>query len=279
MSRAYKWRKAGVARLRRTWVRFAMLPLVICVGAAGADNLPITRLGGAAFSVADMEKSRQFYHGVLALPEVVASKDRAVYQINENQFVEFSGGAGESFKLRYIWMLTPDPDRLARILQSRGVAVKKGDGYISIEDPEHNEIRFVRPRARPKAAGGFSDHLLHVGVNSDHEPESMALYRDKLNFRELQRGGPSPAEIRWIMLNMPGTPGDSVEVMIAKAQPPAARQHICFEVADTQRTYKDLTARGLPERNKPFPAQNHRMIMNLRDPNGLRVEIMGEPTK
>ena len=244
-----------------------------------ADNLPITRLGGAAFQVADMDKARQFYHGVLALPEVVGTKERAVYQINENQFVEFSAGAAENFKLRYVWMLTPDPDRLAKMLQSRGVTVNKGDGFISIHDPENNEIRFVRPRARNRMEGGFSDHLLHVGVNSDHEAESLALYKDKLNFVELQRGGPSPSEIRWIILNMPETPGDWVEVMIAKAQPPTARQHICFEVTDTQRTYKDLTSRGLPDRNKPFPAQNHRMIMNLRDPNGLRVEIMGEQTK
>ena len=113
-------------------------------------------------------------------------------------------------------------------------------------------------------------------MNADNESASMALYRDKLEFRELLRGGPSPSEIRWIIMNMPATPGDWVEVMIAVAQPAAARQHICFEVPDIQRTYKRLTEHGLPDRFKPFLAQNHRMIMNLRDPNGLRVEIMGE---
>jgi len=32
----------------------------------------------------------------------------------------------------------------------------------------------------------------------------------------------------------------------------------------------------MPANFKPFPAANHRMILNLKDPNGLRVEIMGE---
>ena len=70
-----------------------------------------------------------------------------------------------------------------------------------------------------------------------------------------------------------------MEIMIAKEQPASARQHICFEVTDTARAYQELTSRGLPANFRPFAAQNHRMIMNLRDPNGLRVEIMGEPTR
>jgi catechol 2,3-dioxygenase-like lactoylglutathione lyase family enzyme len=57
------------------------------------------------------------------------------------------------------------------------------------------------------------------------------------------------------------------------------RQHLCFEVTDIQRCYKQLTAHGLPANFKPFLAQNHRWIMNLKDPNGLRVEIMGEESK
>ena len=161
-----------------------------------------------------------------------------------------------------------------------GVRATKSKGYISIKDPENNEIRFVRSLGTAAVKpGGFSNHLLHVGVNSDHEADSMALYRDALGFSEMQRGGPSPAEIRWIIMNMPSTPGDWVEVMIAKAQPANARQHICFEVTDTAATHKELVSRGMPERFKPFPAQNHRMILNLKDPNGLRVEIMGETTK
>jgi catechol 2,3-dioxygenase-like lactoylglutathione lyase family enzyme len=245
-----------------------------------AEPLPIKRLAGASFQVQDLEKARQYYGHLLGYPDASTDKDKSIYRLNDEQYLEFSAGAAENFKLLYITMLTPDPDKLAAMLKQRGVTAAKGNGYISIHDPEHNEIRFQRSGASGKAQpGGFSNHLLHVGVNSDHETESLALYRDALGFSEMQRGGPSPAEIRWIIMNMPATPGDWVEVMIAKAQAPAMRQHICFEVTDTQTTRKLLTSRGLPDRSKPFPAQNHRMIINLRDPNGLRVEIMGEETK
>ncbi len=245
-----------------------------------AEPLPITRLAGASFAVQDLEKARQYYGGILGFADMAGIATKSVYRLNADQYLEFSPGAAENFKLRYITMLTPDPEKLASLLAQGGVKSTRSEGYISIQDPEGNEIRFVRSLGtREVKPGGFSHHLLHVGVNADHEDASMAFYRDALGFREMLRGGPSPAEIRWIILNMPSTPGDWVEMMIARQQPAAVRQHICFEVADTGSTYKDLTSRGLPDRFKPFPAQNHRMIINLRDPNGLRVEIMGEATQ
>jgi catechol 2,3-dioxygenase-like lactoylglutathione lyase family enzyme len=260
--------------------RTGLLACLVLTAAHAAEPLPIQRLAGATFQVQDLEKARQYYGGMLGYPDSSKTKDKSLYRLNDDQFLEFSAGAPENFRLQYITMLTPDPDKLAVMLQKRGVTATKSKGYISIHDPEQNEIRFMRAvegqgKAKP---GGFSNHLLHIGVNSDHETESMALYRDTLGFTEQQRGGPNPTEIRWIIMNMPATPGDYMEIMIAKAQPPNARRHICFEVTDTAETYKVLTSRGMPANFKPFAAQNHRMILNLKDPNGLRVEIMGEAT-
>jgi catechol 2,3-dioxygenase-like lactoylglutathione lyase family enzyme len=242
--------------------------------------LPITRLAGATFQVKDLEQARKYYGGMLGYTDVSKVPTKSIYRLNADQYLEFQGGAPENFRLLYVTMLTPNPEKLPTVLAQRGVRSTKGKGYVAIKDPENNEIRFVRSLgAKEVPPGGFSDHLLHVGLNSDHESESLELYKGALGFDEMQRGGPSPSEIRWVILNMPKTPGDWVEVMVAKEQPPAMRQHICFEVADTQSTHKLLVSRGMPERFKPFPAQNHRMILNLRDPNGLRVEIMGETTK
>ena len=64
----------------------------------------------------------------------------------------------------------------------------------------------------------------------------MALYRYKLDFRELFRGGPTPGEIRWINLAAPGTTGDILELMIMTSQPSQGRRHIAFEVPDIKRT-------------------------------------------
>ena len=63
------------------------------------------------------------------------------------------------------------------------------------------------------------------------------------------------------------------------SQPAQGRRHIAFEVPDLKRAYKQLVDQGLPDRFKanPGPKQNHRWILNLRDPNGIRVEFMGEP--
>ena len=258
----------------------ALIASLALASVRAAEPLPITRLAGVSFAVQDLEKARQYYGGMLGFADMAGVATKSVYRMNAEQYLEFSPGAAQNFKLRYITMLTPNPQKLAFLLAQRGVRTTKSKGYMSIQDPEGNEIRFVPSLGtREVNSGGFSHHLLHVGVNSDHEEASMAFYRDALGFDEILRGGPSPAEIRWIILNMPATPGDWVEMMIAKQQPAAMRQHICFEVADTGSTYKELTSRGLPDHFKPFPAPNHRMIVNLRDPNGLRVEIMGETTK
>jgi catechol 2,3-dioxygenase-like lactoylglutathione lyase family enzyme len=134
---------------------------------------------------------------------------------------------------------------------------------------------------RSKALGArrVSDHLQHIGLAADNEAAYMALYRDKLDFRELFRGGPTDGEIRWINLAAPGAAGDIVELMILASQPAQGRRHIAFEVPDIQRALRQLVAQGLPDRFKPNPGpkQNHRWILNLRDPNGIRVEFMGEP--
>jgi len=249
-----------------------------CGGAA--EPLPITRLAGATFKVKDLEQARQYYGKMLGYTDMSGVPTKSIYRLNDGQYLEFQAGAPDNFRLLYITMLTPNPEKLRVLLSQRGIRSTKAKGYITIKDPENNEIRFVRSLGTKEIhANGFSSHLLHIGVNSDHESDSLALYRDGLGFSEMLRGGPKPNEIRWVILNMPETPGDWVEVMVAREQPPAMRQHICFEVADTQSTYKELTSRGMPDRFKPFAAQNHRMIMNLRDPNGLRVEIMGETTR
>jgi len=87
-----------------------------------------------------------------------------------------------------------------------------------------------------------------------------------------------PGDIRWINLSVPGSSGDLVEFMVASSQPAAARQHIGFEVPDIQRTYRQLTERGLKQQNRPFAAAIGRWIWFIRDPNSIRIEFMGQPT-
>jgi catechol 2,3-dioxygenase-like lactoylglutathione lyase family enzyme len=279
-----------------------IIGLLLMATATLSEDLPITRLAGASFKVADIEKARQFYTGILGLEEAFDLKDASgaiqsvFFKVNDDQYLEFSPGAAENFHLEPVSILTADLKEMGAMLERRGLApgqaAQSADGntYLAIKDPDQIEIRFVRympgsqqTEHRGKAPGGrrVSDHLQHIGLASDNEAASMALYRDKLDFRELFRGGPTDGEIRWINLAAPGTTGDIVELMIMAAQPAQGRRHIAFEVPDIKRAYKQLVDQGLPDRFKPNagPKQNHRWILNLRDPNGIRVEFMGETVK
>ena len=50
--------------------------------------------------------------------------------------------------------------------------------------------------------------------------------------------------------------------------------HLCFDVPDIQRAYQTLVQRGATTRGKPRIASNGHWVLNLADPNGLRIELM-----
>ena len=276
-----------------------ILCILSLISVALAEEFPVTRLAGVSFKVADLEKTRQFYTGILGLEEAFDLKDAsgavksAFFKINDDQYLEFSPGAVDGFHMEHVSFLTSDLKQSAAILQKRGLApgkaAKSADGnmYFAIQDPDQTELHFVhympgsqQTEHRGKALGArrTTEHLQHVGLAADHEAEAMTLYRDKLGMRELFRGGPNDGEIRWINLGLPAAPGDIVELMILASAPAQGRRHIGLEVPNMQKAYKQLVSQGIPERMKPNPGpkQNPRWILNLRDPNGIRVEFMGE---
>jgi len=198
-----------------------IIRLLLSATAALAQDIPITRLAGASFKVADLEKARQFYTGNLGLEEAFDLKDSSgaiqsvFYKVNDDQYLEFSPGAAEEPCWRSAGSLRDSPPN-------------QPIDMAGSQQTEH----------RGKALGVLrvSDHPQHIGLASDNEAASMALYRDKLDFRELFRGGPTPGEIRWIDLAAPGTTSDILELMIMTSQPAQGRRHIAFEVPDIKRT-------------------------------------------
>src|SRR5579863_1824618 len=68
-----------------------------------ADTLPIGGISHVGFRVADLEKTRAFYTGVLGFQQAFEQKDAAgktnlaVLKINEAQFLEFAPGAPSGF--------------------------------------------------------------------------------------------------------------------------------------------------------------------------------------
>lgn len=175
------------------------------------------------------------------------------------------------------------------MLVERGVAAGEihteaaGNRHFAFSDPDGTAFAFtqyqpgsLQSELRGKANGSrrVSEHLQHVGLAVADQNTALPFYRDKLGFWETTRGGPAPGDVRWINLMMPGTHGDYVELMVHAADPVARRQHLCFAVPDIRRAHKLLLERGLPPRFRPFQASTGQWLMNLRDPNRIRVEFM-----
>jgi catechol 2,3-dioxygenase-like lactoylglutathione lyase family enzyme len=279
-------------------MRTVLCILLMAVPALAEDSL-VTRLGGVSFTVANLDKARQFYGDLLGLEEAFDLKDtsgkvQSVFiKVNDDQYLEFSPGDVESFRLDRVTLLIGDLDRVATALKKQGIAtgeVAKGhDGNqaFAIHDLDRTEIRFVRylpdskqaqQRGKPASNKPITDHFHHVGLAADNESASMAIFKEALGMREFSRG-PMPGDIRWINLSLAGASGDLLEFMVQTSQPAAGRQHIGFEVANIQQTYKQLTDRGLKQPNRPFAAAIGRWIWFIRDPNNIRVEFMGQATE
>ena len=259
--------------------------------------LPVSRLAQVTFRVGDLQKASRFFGDVLGFEEAFRVKDTRGrllglnLKVNDDQFLELSPNDGEEvgFHLQRVSLLTPDIQKAHKMLRERQCdpgEIRIGpDGNLRFDfaDCDGTTLDFVQYvpgslqwEARGKAMGGrrISSHLQHAGLAVGGQVASLAFFRDQLGFWETSRGGPSPDEIRWINLMMPGDRGDYLELMVHAADPPSRRQHICLAVPDIHLTHKHLLERGLPPRFKPFLAKTGQWLMNIRDPNGIRVEFM-----
>jgi catechol 2,3-dioxygenase-like lactoylglutathione lyase family enzyme len=268
-------------------------------------QLPIERIANVSFKVHDLASARSFYTGMLGLPETFDLKGAngevtsAFFQINDDQYIEFTlNASGPDHQFESVSFLTPKVTILQRLLQKRGLSPvgpltgADGDLHLSLKDPMGNTLDFVayrkgslqsahRGNAVPSVNGAgkiqVTHHLLHVGLAEDDEAAALAFYENKLGFQEMLRGSTVPNQIYWINMAMPEDRGDYIEMMVHAVDPASRRNHICFEVPDIQKAYQLLVSQGMPDHFKPRIASNHRWVINLGDPNGIRVEIMGEP--
>jgi catechol 2,3-dioxygenase-like lactoylglutathione lyase family enzyme len=220
--------------------------------------------------------------------------------VNDDQFLAFSaapssGNTASPFQLEQIAFQTSDIAGarawVERHQLTPGPVEKREDSnlHFSMTDPDGIAVDFVAYKAgswqedlRGKQLGPrrVSERLQHAGLVVASEPAAMSFYRDKLGFWEQNRGGPpaNPGEIRWIIMMMPRSRadfrGDFIEFMVHAADPPERRQHLCFAVPDIARAHQVLVERpGLDQKFNPFTTASGLRLMNVRDPNGLRVEF------
>src|SRR5262245_56674829 len=136
-------------------MRTCLILLLFAVPVIAGDATVVTRLAGVSFTVADLGKARQFYKDVFGFEEVFDHKDAVgkttsvFFKINDDQFLEFSPGDVEGFRLDRVTLSTTDLNVAATALKKQditpGEVAKAADGSESfnIRDPDRTEIRFV----------------------------------------------------------------------------------------------------------------------------------------
>ena len=180
-----------------------ILAILACGSLFAAENLPISGISHAGFRVADLEKTRAFYTGVLGFQQAFDQKDAsgkttlAVFKINEDQFLEFSPGvpSGTADRFTHIAFLTDKLESLRQSVERLGFnppEVRTGHDRtrnFSITDPDGHRVEFVQyepDSMHAQARGKFADnrristHLPRVGIAVADRNRALNYFSDSL---------------------------------------------------------------------------------------------------
>ncbi len=281
--------------------------------AAGIDRPPITGVAHIALYSHDIEKTREFYRGMLGLGEPYSLNNpgggfaMTFFKVNERQYVEiFPEKQPGTDRLAHISVETPDIEGMRRYLESKGVAVPKqaNTGRIenrsfNVKDPDGHTVEFVQympdgwsVREKGKhLSTGVSSRILHIGILVGALEPAMKFYRDTLGFTEIWRGSKEGKTLDWVNMKVPDG-GDYIEFMLYSKLPDETKRgsqhHICLAAPDMAEAVKRIEA--LPARKnytrplEPRTGTNRKRQLNLFDPDGTRTELMelgtvdGKPT-
>jgi catechol 2,3-dioxygenase-like lactoylglutathione lyase family enzyme len=181
----------------------SILLMLACASLFAAENLPVSGISHAGFRVADLEKTRAFYTGVLGFQQAFEQKDGtgkitlAVFKINEDEFLEFSPGvpAGTTDRFTHIAFLTDKLESLQKSVERLGFNPPKlrtgrdRTRNFSIKDPDGHRVEFVQyepDSMHAQARGKFVDnrristHLVRVGIATGDRNRALSFYRDSL---------------------------------------------------------------------------------------------------
>ena len=276
----------------------------LLLGAAFGEDLPLLGLAHVGFRVADIEKARAFYHGILGFDEAFDLKmpdghvGVAYFKVNDNQFIEVFPNipAGTKVMQSHIAIYTDDLDKVHKMIEDRGLAPgkinetpKDGNRSFAIrklpgQSLEYLEFVQYMPNGwHRQSAGKFlsdrriSTKLLHAGVLTTDFDAAWHFYVDGLGFTVGLQPKPnarsSPDQVKMgshIAIRMPGPSGDYLE--IGRNKPPQGRwvgvyAHVSLAVDDIDATYKKVLERG------PTEKPPHDRWLDLYDPEGSRVEL------
>jgi catechol 2,3-dioxygenase-like lactoylglutathione lyase family enzyme len=198
------------------------LLLLCAVNLLAADQLPIDGFSHAGFRVADIEKTRAFYTGVLGFQQAFGQPTLAVFKINDDQFLEFNFGtsAGTADRFTHLAYLTQKLEPVRLLIDALGLnppglrTGKDRTRNFSIKDPDGHRVEFVEyepDSMHAQARGKFADtrristRLDHVAIPVTDRDRAAQFFQGKLG----------PVAASYIDFLAPGAP-----------------VRLCFEVPD-----------------------------------------------
>src|SRR5579871_260423 len=151
------------------------------------EELPVMGIANVTLKVADLDKARHYYEGILGFAEAFDLKDRsgnvtsAYFKVNDDQYIEVipTLKPGELNREERVVFQSTDLERLHALYDSRGLNPGKiqngpdGNPVFRVVSPEGNNLDFLQYAERShqaQARGKYlspdriSTHLWHVGI-------------------------------------------------------------------------------------------------------------------
>jgi len=257
----------------------------------------ITGISHVTLYADDLAKSQEFYASLLGWDQqpLGAAQSRVRFYANHSQYIELLSPPqpGMMDRLDLVAFATTDAESLRKFLGANGVAVpdavtveQDGSRSFLVHDPEGNKVEFTQqgdhPPAMPaNAAQRLSTHIIHAGYVVRNRALLDHFYKDLLGFHLYWQGGAQPANVDWVMMQVPdGT--DWIEYMLYLPADPSRTQlgsanHFSPGVASVADLQARLEQRGWKppdEKDPKLLGVDGKMQLALHDPDGTRVEFM-----
>lgn len=262
----------------------------------------------AAYFTSDFESTCSLFRDFLGYENPITvtrndgSTNLTIFKINDRQYVEiFPEREAGSERMYHYAIETDDAEAMRLYLKSKGVKVpdhtpkgRTGNYNYFVEDPNGVICEIVQYADDGKVAEYYgkamtdkrvSTRMSHVGFQCPDLDKAMAFYCDILGFKEVWRGGPDPAKVKWVHLKAPD--GDqTIELMLYDKEPDQARKgsmnHICLEVEKLDDVIAMVSTREYPEKSRPVNGPNlginRKRQINYYDCDATRIEIMERET-
>jgi catechol 2,3-dioxygenase-like lactoylglutathione lyase family enzyme len=273
----------------------SLAALILALPTYSTEGTGRPKIYGIAYvkvKATDIEKSKEFYGGVLGLRAGGTSCKGVAnpcFSINGSQYVELvKTDAGDKGPfLPEIGLATSSVEQMLAYLTARGVAAGKvlrrpdGAKYLEVLDPESHQLVFVErgtPGVQAPLPDAIGNQMIHAGfVVKDAKAESR-FYEDILGFHVYWHGGFKDDETNWYMIQVPD--GDNwLEYMLmipadADHKELGVQYHFSLGVKDIHATAKQLEAKGVKLAEPPILGRDGKWQLTLYDPDWTRAEVM-----